>query len=153
MTLLRPYSADGALPRPRTRLAADALVLVGMAVLFWLLIRLSQGVEAPFYRVSAPSTVSTDPANLPYYAARSLLRMFVALGGLDGVHVRLRDGGGAAAAGGEDPAADPGRAAVGAGAGVPVGDGDRVADAVPATRCWAWSARRCSRSSPRRRGT
>ena len=80
MTLLRPYSADGALPRARTRLAADALVLAGMAALFWLLIRLSHGVEAPFNRVSAPSTVSTDPANLPYYAARSLLRMFVALG-------------------------------------------------------------------------
>ena len=27
-----------------------------------------------------PSSVSTDPANLPYYAARSLLRMFAALG-------------------------------------------------------------------------
>ena len=50
-----------------------------MAALFWLL-NFSHGVEAPFNRVSAPSTVSTDPANLPYYAARSLLRMFVALG-------------------------------------------------------------------------
>ena len=79
MTLLRPYSADGALPRTRSRLLADALVLTGMAVLFFLLFRLAHGVNAPFNRVSAPSRVSTNPANLPYYAARSLLRMFVAL--------------------------------------------------------------------------
>ena len=79
MSLLRPYSADGALPRGRSRYLADAVVLAGMAVLFWLLVRLAGGVNAPFNRVSAPSSVSTDPANLPYYAARSLLRMFAAL--------------------------------------------------------------------------
>jgi NitT/TauT family transport system permease protein len=70
MTLLRPYSADGGLPRPRGHYAA---------VLFFLIARLAHGVNAPFDRVSAPSSVSTDPARLPYYAARSLLRMFVAL--------------------------------------------------------------------------
>jgi NitT/TauT family transport system permease protein len=80
MTLLRPYAPDGALVRTRGRYLADAAVLAGAAVLFWLLIRLSHGVTAPFNRVSAPAAVSTDPANLPYYAARSLLRMFVALG-------------------------------------------------------------------------
>ena len=79
MTLLRTYSADAALRRGRSRYLADALVLAGMAVLFWLLVRLAHGVNAPFNRVSAPSSVSTDPANLPYYAVRSLLRMFVAL--------------------------------------------------------------------------
>jgi NitT/TauT family transport system permease protein len=79
MSMLRPYSADGALPRARGRYAADALVLAGMAVLFFLLVRLAHGVNAPFNRVAAPSSVSTDPINLPYYAARSLLRMFVAL--------------------------------------------------------------------------
>jgi NitT/TauT family transport system permease protein len=77
--LPRPYSGDGGLPRRRTRLAADASVLAGMAVLFFLLTRLSHGISAPFSRVSAPSSVSTDPASLPYYAARSLLRMFAAL--------------------------------------------------------------------------
>jgi NitT/TauT family transport system permease protein len=79
MTLLRPYSADGALPPARSRYLADALVLAGMAVLSFLLVRLAHGVNAPFNRVSAPSSMSTDPINLPYYAARSLLRMFVAL--------------------------------------------------------------------------
>jgi NitT/TauT family transport system permease protein len=36
-------------------------------------------VSQPFDRVNAASSVSTDPVLLPYYAARSLLRMFVAL--------------------------------------------------------------------------
>ncbi len=61
------------------RLAADAVVLVAVAGLFWLMIELSHGVTAPFDPGTAPSSVSTDPANLPYYAARSLLRMFAAL--------------------------------------------------------------------------
>ena len=79
MSLLRPYSTDGALSRPASRYGPDALVLAGMAVLFWLLVRLGQGVTAPFSPVTAPASVSTDPANLPYYALRSLLRMFAAL--------------------------------------------------------------------------
>ncbi|HEX3613719.1 MAG TPA: ABC transporter permease subunit [Sporichthyaceae bacterium] len=79
MTLLRPYSTDGALQTGRTKWLADVLVLIGAAVLFWALVRLSHGVSRPFDLVNAPSTVSTDPRLLPYYAARSLLRMFVAL--------------------------------------------------------------------------
>jgi hypothetical protein len=54
---------------PIPRLAADVVVLAGMAVLFFLLIRLSHGLNAPFIRVSAPSSVSTDPARLPYLSA------------------------------------------------------------------------------------
>lgn len=65
--------------RNRSHFAADAAVLVAVAVFFWLLVRFSDGIGVPFNRVSAPSTVSTDPANLPYYAMRSLIRMFVAL--------------------------------------------------------------------------
>jgi NitT/TauT family transport system permease protein len=49
-----------------------------LALLFGLL-RLAPALNAPFLPKTAPSTVSTDPANLPYYAARSLLRMFIAL--------------------------------------------------------------------------
>lgn len=77
--LLRPFSADGALAVRRTRYLADALVLAGMAVAFYLLVRLAHGVTEPFDKVTAPASVSTDPALLPYYAARSLLRMFAAL--------------------------------------------------------------------------
>ncbi|MBS1906804.1 MAG: ABC transporter permease subunit [Actinobacteria bacterium] len=80
MTILRPFAGHTSVgARSRTRLAADAVVLVGFAVLLFLLIRLAEGVGAPFNPANAASSVSTDPANLPYYAARSLLRMFVAL--------------------------------------------------------------------------
>jgi hypothetical protein len=37
-------------------------------------------VGATFDENTAPATVSTDAAELPYYAGRSLLRMFLALG-------------------------------------------------------------------------
>jgi NitT/TauT family transport system permease protein len=77
--LLRPFTGHAGVLRSKTHLAADAVVLVAVAVLFWLLVRLAHGVDAPFDRVSAPSSVSTDPVDLPYYAARSLLRMFAAL--------------------------------------------------------------------------
>ena len=79
MTILRPFAGHDASLRSRAHVAADAVVLVAVVVFFWLLIRLGHGIEAPFNRVSAPSTVSTDPADLPYYAARSLVRMFAAL--------------------------------------------------------------------------
>lgn len=78
---LRPltFTSNDATLRTRSHVAADAVVLVAVAVLFWLLISVSHGIGAPFSRTSAPSTVSTDPRNLPYFAARSLLRMFAAL--------------------------------------------------------------------------
>jgi NitT/TauT family transport system permease protein len=65
-------------PQPR-RTAADVLVFLGAAALLWLVVRLIHGTTAPWNPATAPSTVSTDPADLPYYAGRSLLRMFAAL--------------------------------------------------------------------------
>lgn len=41
--------------------------------------RLAPSLNAPFLSTQAPTTVSTDPGDLPYYAVRSLLRMFAAL--------------------------------------------------------------------------
>ncbi|SEO44152.1 ABC transporter permease [Amycolatopsis saalfeldensis] len=79
MSLLRTFPTRGALARPG-RGAADVLVFLGAAVLLWLVVRLAHGTAAPWNEATAPSTVSTDPAELPYYAGRSLLRMFVALG-------------------------------------------------------------------------
>lgn len=78
MALLRSFPSRGALARPRQSVI-DIAVLAGAAVLLWLLVRLSHGLTAPWSESTAPSTVSTDPAGLPYYAARSLLRMFLAL--------------------------------------------------------------------------
>ncbi len=79
MTLLRPYPSTDALDRPRTRVA-DIVVFLAAALLLWVIVRVSSGIDVPFDETSAPSTVSTDPAQLPYYAGRSLLRMFAALG-------------------------------------------------------------------------
>jgi NitT/TauT family transport system permease protein len=66
------------MPPPRNRWA-DVAVFVGVASLLWLVVRTASGVDVPWTVATAPSSVSTDPAELPYYAARSLLRMFIAL--------------------------------------------------------------------------
>src|SRR5882757_5521109 len=80
MTSIRTFPAPGALVRPSRSWAADVAVFAGAAALLWLVVHLISGANVPWTVERAPSTVSTDPANLPYYAARSLLRMFVALG-------------------------------------------------------------------------
>ena len=79
MTLLRSYPSRDVLNRPSSR-AVDIVVFLAAAVLLGVIARVSSGMNVPFDETSAPSTVSTDPAQLPYYAARSLLRMFAALG-------------------------------------------------------------------------
>jgi NitT/TauT family transport system permease protein len=58
---------------------ADVVVVAALLALLFGLLRLAPALNAPFLPNTAPSEVSTDPANLPYYAVRSLLRMFVAL--------------------------------------------------------------------------
>ncbi|TAM67537.1 MAG: ABC transporter permease subunit [Microbacteriaceae bacterium] len=79
MTLLRPFSHEVGILRSPGRLAADAIVLMAVVVSFYVIISLSHGILSPFTAQTAPTTVSTNPWDLPYYAARSLLRMFVAL--------------------------------------------------------------------------
>src|ERR1700758_1350813 len=81
MTLIRTFPSGGVLARPARNRAADVIVFVGGAALLWLIVRVAHGTTVPWTVENAPSTVSTDPAELPYYAARSLLRMFVALAG------------------------------------------------------------------------
>ena len=58
---------------------ADLAILAGLFVAFWAVSTLAPGFVEPFDPATAPATVSTDPSQLPGYAARSLLRMFVAL--------------------------------------------------------------------------
>ena len=79
VTLLRPYSPGAALDRPPSRVVT-IVVFLAAAVLLWVIVQVSSGINVPFDETTAPSRVSTDPAQLPYYAARSLLRMFAALG-------------------------------------------------------------------------
>ncbi|MGW4246590.1 ABC transporter permease [Nocardia sp. NPDC004722] len=76
---LRSYPSRGALDRPRSRWA-DIAVFAGAAVLIWIVVKVSAGMHVPFDENAVPTTISTDPGELPYYAARSLLRMFLALG-------------------------------------------------------------------------
>jgi NitT/TauT family transport system permease protein len=78
MSLLRAFPSRNALIRPRQSVV-DVAVFFGVAVLLWIIIRTSTGFSVPFNPSNAPSTVSTDLSDLPYYAARSLLRMFIAL--------------------------------------------------------------------------
>ncbi len=65
--------------RQRLGTLADPVVILGVLATLYILARLASGVTAPFSDVNPP-TVSLDARNLPYYAARSLLRMFLALG-------------------------------------------------------------------------
>ncbi|KAA0022168.1 ABC transporter permease [Antrihabitans cavernicola] len=78
MPFTRALPGAGVLRRPHLR-SIDVLVAAAVAVFLYGLIRLAPGLDRPFDVGSAPSTVSTDPSNIPYYAARSLLRMFIAL--------------------------------------------------------------------------
>lgn len=74
------FSSRAALVRPTGSRLADIAVFAGAAVLLWLIVHVASGTTVPWTVDTAASSVSTDPANLPYYTARSLLRMFVALG-------------------------------------------------------------------------
>ena len=61
-------------------LLADAAVLLGTLALFALIARLGAGALVRFVPPHDVPNVSLDPRHLPYYAARSTLRMFLALG-------------------------------------------------------------------------
>jgi NitT/TauT family transport system permease protein len=72
------FPTRGVWRRPGLRLV-DLFVFAALLALLFGLLRLAPALNAPFLPKTAPSVVSTDPANLPYYAVRSLLRMFIAL--------------------------------------------------------------------------
>jgi NitT/TauT family transport system permease protein len=72
------FPSRGVWRRPTLR-PVDLLVFAALLALLYGLLRLAPSLNAPFLPKTAPSTVSTDPANLPYYAVRSLFRMFIAL--------------------------------------------------------------------------
>jgi NitT/TauT family transport system permease protein len=69
------YSSRGWLGRPRVS-PIDVVVAAGTVVLLWGVIRLEQAMGAPSARLTG--SVSLGISHLPYYAARSLLRMFLA---------------------------------------------------------------------------
>lgn len=85
--LLRPfrdfthtsYTKDEAALANPARLGADAAVFLAVALLIFAIYRLTNQIDAPIQDIATPATFDTNPALLPYYAARSLLRMFAAL--------------------------------------------------------------------------
>jgi len=68
----------GVLRRPALR-PVDIVVALALVGLLYGLLRIAPALNAPFLPRTAPAQVSTAPWNLPYYAVRSLLRMFIAL--------------------------------------------------------------------------
>ena len=57
----------------------DVMVGVGVIVLLYLIVEVGRGTIVSF-TPSQAGAIDTSPTQLPYYAARSLLRMFIALG-------------------------------------------------------------------------
>jgi len=72
------FPSRGVWRRPGLRVV-DVVVFAALLALLFGLLRLAPALNAPFLPSTAPSSVSTDPADLPYYAVRSLLRMFIGL--------------------------------------------------------------------------
>ncbi|MGQ9815390.1 MAG: ABC transporter permease [Candidatus Roseilinea sp.] len=59
---------------------ADIAILLGVIALIYLVAAVGAGALVAFEPPEQLPTISLDPANLPYYLARSTLRMFVAMG-------------------------------------------------------------------------
>ncbi|MEU7576254.1 ABC transporter permease subunit [Streptomyces sp. NPDC041068] len=77
MSKLRQFPSRGAVRVARIR-PVDVLVLLGVVAVFYLVARVGASADQPF-DADQPPVVSTDPGELPYYAARSLFRMFAGL--------------------------------------------------------------------------
>jgi NitT/TauT family transport system permease protein len=72
------FPSRGVWRRPALR-PVDIIVVAALIALLFGVLRLMPSLNTPINSAHATSTVSTDPADLPYYAVRSLLRMFVGL--------------------------------------------------------------------------
>ena len=75
----RMIPAPGSLRRLTGFGLADAAVILGALVLLALVARVGAGAFVAFLPPRDVPAISLDPRNLPYYAARSTLRMFIAL--------------------------------------------------------------------------
>jgi NitT/TauT family transport system permease protein len=75
----RMLPAPGSLRRPIGFGLADVAVILGALLLLALVARVGAGAFVAFVPPKNVPAISLDPRNLPYYAARSTLRMFIAL--------------------------------------------------------------------------
>jgi NitT/TauT family transport system permease protein len=78
MAVTPTFPSRDALRRLRFR-PIDIGVGLGVLLLIYAVIRVGAGARVPFHAGQSAASISSSPARLPYYAARSLLRMFVAL--------------------------------------------------------------------------
>ncbi|HEY1623978.1 MAG TPA: ABC transporter permease subunit [Streptosporangiaceae bacterium] len=76
MAVIRTFPSGETLRRFRFR-PVDALVGAGIFLLIYAVVRIGASARVPI--APSQSAFNTSPAELPYYAARSLLRMFIAL--------------------------------------------------------------------------
>jgi NitT/TauT family transport system permease protein len=77
MAVTPTFPSRDAQPRFRFGLL-DAVVGAGVFLLLYVIVRVGASAHVPF-NPSQATTIDTSPSRLPYYAARSLLRMFIAL--------------------------------------------------------------------------
>jgi NitT/TauT family transport system permease protein len=77
MAVTPTFPSRGSLRRLRFR-PLDAVVGAGVFLLIYAAVRVGATAHVPI-QAGRVSTIDTSPSRLPYYAARSLLRMFVAL--------------------------------------------------------------------------
>jgi hypothetical protein len=76
MAITPSFPTRDVLRRPRFS-PIDVVVFVAIALLLFGILRLARSLNTSSATAHV-AVISTDPANLPYYAARSLLRMFIA---------------------------------------------------------------------------
>jgi NitT/TauT family transport system permease protein len=77
MAVTPTFPSRDSLRRLRFR-PLDAVVGAAIFLLIYAVVRVGASAHVPFHPSHA-TTISTSPAELPYYAARSLLRMLIAL--------------------------------------------------------------------------
>lgn len=78
--MLRGWFVPPSLSRRERSLIADFFVFLGAMGFLALAVRVGGGFFDRFRPPSLVPRIDLDPANLPYYAARTTLRMFIALG-------------------------------------------------------------------------
>ena len=78
MTSTRFSESMGTTSRRRLGVG-DVVVFVAVVVVLYVIVRVGRGAAVSFAPTQV-ETIDTSPSHLPYYVARSLIRMFVALG-------------------------------------------------------------------------
>jgi len=77
--MLNRFFFPPAVTRRPSSWVADGLLILGTLAFLGVVARLSSGAFVRFYPPDLVPQISLDPANLPYYAGRTVLRMFIAL--------------------------------------------------------------------------